>query len=113
MLQNGVGELVLDNPPIASVGDPAIAVDLVEAGRGIALLPMFFAAHLEQAGRVQRILPAWQGPLLELFAVQPPGRRQVAAVRCFMDLLVENAQRRKKEAAAIERKLVHSLQAKP
>lgn len=100
VLQNRNEELILDSPPIASVGDPSIAVDLISAGRGITLLPLFYAAQLEHLGQIKRVLPNWQGPLLELFAVQPPGRRQLAAVRCFMDLLIENARRRKREAEA-------------
>ncbi len=108
VLQNQSEELVLDNPPIASVGDPSIALDLVAAGRGLTLLPLFYAAHLEHAGQIQRVMTAWQGPFLEMFAILPPGRRQLAAVRCLMDLLVENARRRTKEAEAIERDLHRS-----
>ncbi len=108
VLQNETDELVLDSPPVASVGDPSIALDLVAAGRGLTLLPLFYAAHLEHAGKIKRVLSAWQGPYLELFAVLPPGRRQLAAVRCFMDLLIENAMRRKKEAEAVEKELDRS-----
>ena len=109
VLHDGTNELVLDGAPVASVGDPSIAIDLVAAGRGITLLPVFYAAHLENAGRIKRVLPKLQGPLLELFAVLPPGRRQLAAVRCFMDLLIENARRREREADVIETKFDRSL----
>jgi len=102
ILRNETEELVLDTQPIASVGDPSIALDLIAAGNGVAMLPLFFATPLEQAGQIKRILRDWYGPPLELFAVLPPGRRQLASVRCFMELLLESARHRKQEARAIE-----------
>lgn len=98
VLQKETEELVLDSPPIVTVGDPSIALDLVVAGNGITLLPVFFAAPLEQSGQIRRAMPGWQGPPLELFAVLPPGRRQLASVRCFMELLLESARQRRLQA---------------
>lgn len=105
VLQNETDEIALDGSPMASVGDPSIALDLVRAGLGLTLLPIFFASYLEQEEHIKRVLPTWQGPIIELFAVLPPGRKQLAAVRCFMDLLLENARHKKQEAQEIEKRL--------
>jgi len=102
ILRNETDELVLDTQPIASVGDPSIALDLITAGNGITILPLFFAAPLEQGGQIKRVLRDWYGPPLEVFAVLPPGRRQLASVRRFMELLLESAKHRKQEAKFFE-----------
>ena len=105
LLQNGGEEFIMDDPARIYVGDPSMALDLIASGNGVSLLPNFFAAPLEEAGQIRRAMPDWHGPPLDVFAVFPPGRRKVAAVRRFMDLLVEDAVQRKKESDRIQSKL--------
>lgn len=102
VLTDGTDELTLDGRPNAYVDDPAIAIDLVAAGCGTTLLPMFFAAPLETAGRISRVLNDWHGLPVELFAVLSPGRRQVAAVRRFLDLLIDHAKDRRMAVESVQ-----------
>ena len=90
-------EIEISGPPIASVGDPAIAVDLIAKGRGVTLLPLFYEASSDCAGRIERVLPDLIGPPLELFAVFPEGRRHLPTFRCFLELLLESVGRKRRQ----------------
>jgi DNA-binding transcriptional LysR family regulator len=59
------------------------------AGAGIAGLPSFLAVPALRDGRLQRVLPAWQGGRLALHAAMPTRRHVPARTRVFVDLLVE------------------------
>jgi DNA-binding transcriptional LysR family regulator len=59
------------------------------AGAGIAGLPSFLAAPALRDGRLERVLPDWQGGRLSLHAAMPTRRHLPARTRAFVDLLVE------------------------
>jgi len=84
----GGATLRLARPPALSVGEPLTALAVVRRGVGITLLPAFLVEARARPGELLRLLPAWRGESVELFAVMPPGRKRVAAVRAFLDHLV-------------------------
>ncbi|MCD7059745.1 LysR family transcriptional regulator [Pelagibacterium xiamenense] len=86
-LTDGRDTLVLDSPPRLVVEDPAVAVSVLKAGEGIAFLPRLYGEHLVSAQTLARVLPDWTGPLVEVYAVMPPRRATVPAVRVFLDTL--------------------------
>jgi DNA-binding transcriptional LysR family regulator len=59
------------------------------AGLGIALLPESVARPDLQAGRLERVLPAWNVPLGIFHIVFPSRRGMLPAVRAFIDFLAE------------------------
>ena len=54
-------------------------------GRGIALLPTRTVAEDLRAGRLQRLLDAYEGPTRSLYAVHSPGAHTLKKVRIFLD----------------------------
>lgn len=66
--------------------------ELVLAGQGISLSPLWaFRADME-AGRVRMILPAWRPEALPIHVLYPPNRRQSARVLAFVEFLGEHLQ---------------------
>lgn len=59
------------------------------AGMGIAGLPTFVAQPALRDGRLQRVLPAWRGASLTLYAAMPTRKHVPARTRAFLDFLVE------------------------
>ena len=74
-------------PLFANNGD--IAVPLVVAGVGIAMLPDFIAAAELVSGAVVPILADWSPPQAWLHLLSPPSRLRPARVRALSDYLVE------------------------
>lgn len=60
------------------------------AGLGIAGLPSFIAQRALQDGRLQRVLPAWRGASLTLYAAMPTRKHVPARTRLFLDFLVQS-----------------------
>ena len=83
--------LTLDRPPAITVNDPTVALDIMTAGRGMALVPRLWAEPIAKRGDLVAVLPDWDGPTLDIFAVMPPRRATVPAVRAFLDLMFEHA----------------------
>ena len=83
--------LTLDRPPAISVNDPTVALDIMMAGRGMALVPHLWAEPIAAEGGLVSVLPDWDGPTLDIFAVMPPRRASVPAVRAFLDLMFDHA----------------------
>ncbi len=59
------------------------------AGAGIAMLPGFIAATDVAAGRLERVLPRYEGPSAPLYAAYPSGRHLPRKVTAFRDFLVQ------------------------
>jgi DNA-binding transcriptional LysR family regulator len=62
--------------------------DLVRGGTGITLLPLEMAAPDVKAGRLVRVLPDWEMPPANLYAVYLPTRHLAPKSRAFIDFLV-------------------------
>jgi DNA-binding transcriptional LysR family regulator len=61
--------------------------DAAAAGAGIAILPDYLAAPYLASGALERILPDWAPPRLELFALLPPSREATRRVEAFLDFM--------------------------
>ncbi len=92
--------LVLDAPPRAYVGDPTVALGLIRAGAGMAMLPALFGDAQVARGEIAVVLPGHDMGLIEIFAVFPPRRASIPAVRVFIDYLIAQAQQMTGEVAA-------------
>jgi DNA-binding transcriptional LysR family regulator len=66
---------------------------LARAGAGVAVMPAFAVQDDLANGRLQTVLPGWQSPGFELFAVSPPAPRLSARARLVMDALAAYAAR--------------------
>jgi DNA-binding transcriptional LysR family regulator len=75
--------------PLLATAQLELLLAAALAGAGIAGLPSFLAAPALRDGRLQRVLPAWQGGRLTLHAAMPTRRHVPARTRVFVDLLVE------------------------
>lgn len=75
-------------PLFANNGD--IAVPLLVAGGGVAMLPDFIAAEELASGALVRILADWSPPQSYLHLLSPPSRLRPARVRALSDFLVDN-----------------------
>lgn len=84
-------QIEMDAPPIASVGDPSIALGVLHAGRGVTMIPTFYGERHVGSGTLVRALPGWTGDTVELFAALPPRRASVPAVAAFLDILADQA----------------------
>ena len=86
------GETVrCSGPALAHVGDPMVAIGIMNAGSGVAFIPMIYGEMLAKAGAIVRVLPRWCGPTLEIYACMPARRAAVSAVRAFLEILDEKA----------------------
>jgi len=74
-------------PLIANSGELLIAS--AAAGLGLVMAPQFMLEPELATGHLVRVLPAYEGPLLDTWAVYPSRRHLSAKVRLFVDHLVE------------------------
>ena len=82
-------QMFFDSEPGARVGEPGTAYKMVQAGFGYTLLPPNIAFPARKSDQLLRLLPGWRGRQVEFFAVLPPHRTDVPAVRKFLDYLAE------------------------
>jgi len=75
--------------PRLAVNDASVLRTAVLAGTGLAWLPGFLCHADLAAGRLQRVLPAWERDRPDLFALFPGGRAESPKVRAFVDFLVD------------------------
>ena len=83
--------IVLDAAPTIGVSDPTVAFDMLRAGHGMMLVPRIWGEGIVAGASLVPVLPEWDGPTIEIFAVMPPRRANVPAVRAFLDLMFEQA----------------------
>jgi len=77
--------VTVTGPFEANNGDAIHAATL--GGMGIELQPAFIVQQDLDAGRVEQVLPDWQGPKLEIHAIYPPNRYVSTKVRAFLNFL--------------------------
>jgi DNA-binding transcriptional LysR family regulator len=65
---------------------------LARAGTGLAVLPAFAVQDDLDRGSLRLLLPNWQSPPFELFAVAPPASRLSARAKLVMEALSEQAE---------------------
>ncbi|MBE7384960.1 MAG: LysR family transcriptional regulator [Leptolyngbya sp. SIO1E4] len=90
-LNNDEGQSIcMDSEPYVAVDDPTVALSLLHAGSGVALLPQMYAEPLARTSALVRALPSFRGPDVEVYAALPPKRSSVPAVRAFLDMLISH-----------------------
>jgi DNA-binding transcriptional LysR family regulator len=78
--------------PLLDVGDPMVAMGVLQSGPGVACLPRVFGEPGVRDGTLARALPGWRGAPLEMYLAMPPRRASVPAVRVLLDILRERAE---------------------
>lgn len=86
-LHGPLGSATLDLDPPVRVGNSLVLRDLLIAGHGIGTLPDFVSREPEATGRLVRVLPDWELPGPEIFAVTASRLSMDAKVTAFLDHL--------------------------
>lgn len=81
------GTTIIDLDPQVRVGNSLVLRDLLIAGQGIGTLPDFVSKEPEARGDLVRILPDWELPAPEIFAVTASRLSMDAKVTAFLDHL--------------------------
>lgn len=87
VLQGPSGTTTLDLDPRVRVGNSLVLRDLLIAGQGIGTLPDFVSNEAEARGDLVRVLPDWELPAPEIFAVTASRLGMDAKVTAFLDHL--------------------------
>ncbi|MBD2665168.1 LysR family transcriptional regulator [Richelia sinica] len=78
--------------PRCWMNDPTIAFEMVLAGVGIGLLPVFFCIEAIQSGALVPLLEDWCAAPVPLSAIFPTTRERSPKVKAFLQFLQENLQ---------------------
>lgn len=81
------GSCTLDLDPAVRVGNSLVLRDLLIAGQGIGTLPDFVSKASEVCGDLVQVLPDWELPAPEIFAVTASRLGMDAKVTAFLDHL--------------------------
>lgn len=84
-------ELRVERPARIQANNSLLVRDAAVRGLGLALLPNTVAKEEVTRGALKRVLSAWSGPKVPVFAVFPNERPPTAKVRAFIDLATEMA----------------------
>ena len=82
------GDQTVEVDPRVRVGNSLVLRDLLVAGRGIGTLPDFLSAGPEQRGELVRVLPEYELPAPEIFAIASSRLGMDARVNAFLEHLV-------------------------
>jgi DNA-binding transcriptional LysR family regulator len=86
-LQGPSGAIILDLDPAIRVGNSLVLRDLLITGQGIGTLPDFVSNEPERRGELVRVMPEWELPAPEIFAVTASRLGMDAKVTAFLDHL--------------------------
>lgn len=86
-LTGHLGRTVIALDPTVRVGNSLVLRDLLIAGQGIGTLPDFVSNPAEARGDLVRVLPDWELPAPEIFAVTASRLGMDAKVTAFLDHL--------------------------
>ncbi|MBI1418888.1 MAG: LysR family transcriptional regulator [Limimaricola sp.] len=86
-LHGPAGSITIDLDPPVRVGNSLVLRDLLIAGQGIGTLPDFVSNGPEARGELVRVLPDWELPAPEIFAVTASRLAMDAKVTAFLDHL--------------------------
>lgn len=76
-------------PPRATANSPEILMRMANAGAGIAMIHVPFAAPGVERGELVPVLADWRSPPVDVWAVFPGRRLMPARTRAFLDALAE------------------------
>ncbi|WP_427838441.1 LysR family transcriptional regulator [Actinobacillus pleuropneumoniae] len=85
----GGQETVLELTSQLTINDTGALLNFTLADGGIAMLPKYFIEQQLKNNQLQIVLPDWQMPTYQVYAVYPSRRQLSQAVRSFVDFLVE------------------------
>jgi DNA-binding transcriptional LysR family regulator len=86
-MTGAAGTMSVDLDPTVRVGNSLVLRDLLIAGQGIGTLPDFVSNAPEARGDLVRVLPDWELPAPEIFAVTASRLGMDAKVTAFLDHL--------------------------
>lgn len=72
-----------------TINDTGALLNFTLADGGIAMLPKYFIEQQLKNKQLQIVLPDWQMPTYQVYAVYPSRRQLPQTVRSFVDFLVE------------------------
>ncbi|MGB1027217.1 MAG: substrate binding domain-containing protein, partial [Rhodospirillaceae bacterium] len=82
-------QVLIEHPSRLTANSGDALVNAAVSGAGLVLAPTFIIHHHLAAGRLERVLPDWQGMGGAIHAVYPPNRHLSAKVRVFIDYLIQ------------------------
>lgn len=82
-------ETVLELTSQLTINDTGALLNFTLADGGIAMLPKYFIEQQLKNKQLQIVLPDWQMPTYQVYAVYPSRRQLPQTVRSFVDFLVE------------------------
>ncbi|WGE56560.1 LysR family transcriptional regulator [Actinobacillus equuli] len=82
-------ETVLELTSQLTINDTGALLNFTLADGGIAMLPKYFIEQQLKNNQLQIVLPDWQMPTYQVYAVYPSRRQLSQTVRSFVDFLVE------------------------
>lgn len=86
-LEGPRGKISIEMEPPVRVGSSLVLRDLLVAGQGIGTLPDFLSNDPERQGQLVCVLPEWELPAPEIFAVTASRLGMDAKVNAFLDHL--------------------------
>ncbi|WP_435258286.1 LysR substrate-binding domain-containing protein [Thioclava sp. FR2] len=86
-LQGPAGKITIELDPPVRVGNSLVLRDLLINGQGIGTLPDFVSNAPEARGQLVRVLPDWELPAPEIFAVTASRLGMDTKVTAFLDHL--------------------------
>jgi len=86
-LQSGKKPVEVEVVPRFAVNDYDVLRSVVRAGYGVALMPDIVCEEDVREKRLRRVLPAWDGPSVPVFAIYPSARQVSPKLTAFLELL--------------------------
>lgn len=78
------------HPPVLCSSQLEVLYSAALAGLGVAGLPSFMVAQALKEGHLVRVLPAWHGGALQIYASVPTRKHLPARTRAVVDFLVDS-----------------------
>ncbi|NQZ10913.1 MAG: LysR family transcriptional regulator [Algicola sp.] len=85
--KNKIKDISIKNKVV--VYDFTILRELVLNNTGIGMLPNYLVKNKPYCSDIQRVLPAWRSPKIELHAIYPSRRGMTPKLRVFLDFISE------------------------
>ncbi|WP_221887233.1 LysR family transcriptional regulator [Pseudoalteromonas luteoviolacea] len=87
ILKNGHQECEVEIQPRMRIDDYVVLKQMVIDGVGVAMLPDYMSQKALEAGQLVQILPDWQLPEVEVYALYPKNRLNIPKVKMFVDFI--------------------------
>jgi LysR family transcriptional regulator AphB len=75
--------------PVLRLNDMAMLLKVAETGGGVALLPSYLAQQSVDAGILREVLPSWQSPDFNFYALYPSHQGLTRKVRAWIDFFAD------------------------